>query len=78
MNIKTAAKETRKLIGAAKLPVLGDTHCDREHLFSMVDRIVSGEVSREKALRWLGWIQACIVLGGSGTVYDMKAINKEA
>lgn len=34
--------------------------------------------TNEKAMRWLGWFQACLVLGAGTTLEDMKRINKES
>lgn len=34
--------------------------------------------TNEKAMRWIGWLQACIVMGGGATLEDMKRINKES
>lgn len=79
MNIRTAAEDTRKLInGSDGLKRFDETHTSKDHLHMMTGKIILGEVTGEKAHRWLGWAQACIVMGGGATVEDMKLVNKQA
>lgn len=49
---------------------------DYPHLADMYERAQS-LVSQPKLGRWLGWMQACVVIqsGGELTLEDMKAIN---
>jgi hypothetical protein len=75
MNIKLAAKYTSELIDGAKGLARDDPETGRQHLHVMAAKIVSGEVTGEKAHRWLGWMQACIVLGDGSTLKEMKEIN---
>jgi len=78
MDVRKAAYETAKLIKETDLKQFDDTHTAKDHLHMMVGKVGLGEVSGEKAHRWLGWVQACIVMGGGATVHEMKRINKEA
>ena len=64
-----------KLVIQSNLP---DEHEEygKEHLKLMILKIVSGEITGEKAHRWLGWIQGCVCVGGGATLEEMKKINK--
>lgn len=48
------------------------------HMVWMLRRILSGDVSGEKAHRWIGWAQCLAVMLGLGNLEEMKAINHEA
>lgn len=50
---------------------------DYPHLLSMYERAHEIE-SSAKLGRWLGWMQACVVINSMGklTLDDMKAINE--
>lgn len=54
----------------------------RPHLLEMLDKIeeggLDGGMTATKACRWLGWIQACLVVQGVMTLDEAKAINKQA
>ena len=78
MNVKKAAKLTGELI--VDCTELNDTNpsIGRPHLYEMIDRILSDEITGEKAHRWLGWIQACVCFGGGATLKELKDINREA
>jgi len=39
--------------------------------------MTAGEITGEKAHRWLGWVQGCVCVGKGGTLEDMKGINKQ-
>lgn len=78
MDIKIAAKETSKLIDDCTLFNPGKPNASKEHMREMVAKIVSGEVSGEKAHRWLGWLQACIYVSSDVTLDELKLINYEA
>ena len=50
------------------------------HLFEMVEKMLEMDISNidqhAKANRWLGYLQAAIVIGGAATLEDMKSINR--
>lgn len=52
----------------------------RDHLCWMIGEIqnwdLSGQPKREKAMRWLGYIQGCLVAGGGATLDEMKELNR--
>ncbi|HET8688334.1 MAG TPA: hypothetical protein VFM18_17125 [Methanosarcina sp.] len=48
------------------------------HLYEMIEAIESGEVSGEKAHRWLGWMQGVVCCRGGATLEEMKAVNLAA
>ena len=50
----------------------------KEHLHEMLDKIESGEVSGDKAHRWLGYIQGVLVATRNGTVKDFGGVNKRS
>lgn len=50
----------------------------REHLHAMLDKLESGEVSGDKAHRWLGYIQGVLVATRNGTVRDFGGVNKRS
>lgn len=50
----------------------------KEHLHAMLDKIESGEVSGDKAHRWLGYIQGVLVATRNGTVKDFGGVNKRS
>ena len=60
MNIKLVALETSRYINKLSGDNEKKKHSGITHLHVMVEKICSGEVSGEKAHRWLGWIQAII------------------
>lgn len=79
MDIKIAAEGTRHMLvdSAPSLwPLKGPL--SQGHVEDMLERIESGEITEEKAHRWLGWAQAACVAAGAGTLDDMKAINLAA
>lgn len=77
MDTKIAADKLRNLLEKSYLP---DNHDEygKDHLEYMIDKLVSGEISGEKAHRWLGWIQGCICIGKGANLKTMKKINKES
>ena len=77
MNIKKATKETAHLIDKTNLP---DEHPEfgKDHLHYMVKVIQDGEVTGEKAHRWLGWLQACMCFGNGATLKELASINIES
>lgn len=78
MDMTKASYETAKLIKGTNLKQFDDTHTAKDHLHMMMNKVNLGKVTGEKAHRWLGWVQACIVMGEGATVHDMKEINKNA
>lgn len=48
------------------------------HAYWMLTEIVLGNVTEEKAHRWLGYAQALLVAEDELTLEECKAINKEA
>jgi len=50
---------------------------DYLHLLSMYERAQEGNFSPAKLGRWLGWMQACVVINSMGDISfeDMKRIN---
>ncbi|MHB8149974.1 MAG: hypothetical protein ACYDIB_07405 [Desulfobulbia bacterium] len=77
MDIKIAAAETAECIDGATLPEINPEY-GRDHLREMCEKIVRGEVTGEKAHRWLGWVQGCVCFGGGATLAELKDINHKA
>jgi hypothetical protein len=76
MNVKRVAEKMIPLIlSTSSLP---KTHHEfgKTHLIEMCLKIYDGSISGEQANRWIGWIQACICMGGGSTVEQLKEINK--
>lgn len=78
MDIKTAAAKTKELINGAWILPATDPEYGKNHLHEMADKIISGEITDEKAHRWLGWMQGCICAGGGATLQTLKEINHAA
>lgn len=82
MNVSEAADSCRILIlstGAMEWDYFnGNYDLSVGHILTMCDMIICGEVSDEKAHRWLGWIQACMCHGQVATLKELKQINKDA
>lgn len=84
MDVKEAARRTREEhinIQAApeqSWPYNDYSSTGLRHVEWMLDRIEAGDVSGEKAHRWLGWAQCAIVSAEAGTLEEMKAINHAA
>ena len=77
MDIKIAAKNMLDFIDMADLPEY-DPAFGRTHLYYMAYSIVDGQITGEKAHRWLGWIQGCLCMSGCVSLEEMKQNNKEA
>lgn len=45
------------------------------HLSFMVEKMMAG-MSQDKTMRWLGYIQGCLVYSGLATLDEMKEISK--
>ena len=82
MDIKVAAAETKQRIENRinsklvfpKRPI----SLTYDHIIDMLERVASGEITGEKAHRWLGWAQCASVSAGVGTLEEMKNINHAA
>ena len=75
MDVKIAARETDELIDFTNLPLLNAEY-GKDYLHEMVNKIICGEVSGEKAHRWLGYLQSAVVIGGGANLEQVKMINK--
>lgn len=75
MDIKKAATAMRPFLEKCTDETQGGDATSISHLVYMIEKIESGEVSDEKAHRWLGWIQGVVCCGGGATLEEMKAIN---
>lgn len=79
MDVKEAALGMRDLIKISSLPEMHPEY-GKDHLYEMVYKIVMAErgdskVTAEKAHRWLGYIQGCVVCYGGATLEDVKNLN---
>lgn len=52
--------------------------CSGNHLHKMLSKICDGEITGEKAHRWLGWVQGVMTCRGMVTLEQCKAINHSA
>lgn len=78
VDIKVAAQETiKKLDNCNSLPK-DHPYYGTVHTRHMLDQIISGVVTGEKAHRWLGWAQCAICIGGGATLPELKVINHKA
>jgi len=77
MNIKKAADSMWLLVQNSNLPEDHESY-GKNHLRAMLAMLVSGEITDEKAHRWLGWVQGCVCVGEGSTLEGMKNINKKA
>jgi hypothetical protein len=77
MNVIQSALEMVELFNKAPLPLM-DSRYGKDHLTYMVEEIVSGRVQGEKAHRWLGYIQGCVVMSGGSTLEEVKLVNYQA
>lgn len=81
MDVKVAAARTlalyEKRADTVTLTKIPGVYASILHLREMNAKIQSGEVSGEKAHRWLGWMQACVYCTCSAvSLGDFKDINK--
>ena len=74
MDVKAAAVACRESIEKCNAPEKNDEF-GKDHLRNMVNKIESGEVSGDKAHRWLGYLQGVLVVTGGTTLEDMKQVN---
>lgn len=79
MNMLAAMADTLEAARKAGLDNMSSDipEVDYPHLVDMYER-AQALVSQPKLGRWLGWMQACVVINSMGalTLEDMKAINK--
>jgi hypothetical protein len=75
MNIKIAAMNMVKHIDNSDLPDMNQSF-GKNHMYDMVDKIITDEVSGEKAHRWLGYIQGCVCVSGGATLDQLKQVNE--
>lgn len=76
MDIRKAAQSMRTFIlDRVLIEDAGGDETSIQHLLYMLDKIESGEVSGEKAHRWLGWVQGVVCCRGGATLDEMKAVN---
>lgn len=73
MDVRTAALKMIPLIQNSSLPNINSEY-GKDHLLEMVEKMNNGEITGEKAHRWLGWIQGCVCVGGA-PLQEMKEIN---
>ena len=79
MDIKIAALRTQEQVKTADGANWPDHESlGKKHIIDMLQEVIFGNVSGEKAHRWLGWAQAATVAAGAGTLDDMKNINHKA
>ena len=74
MNIAATANAMVEMILMADLPDGGDSY-GKDHLLMMANKIMDGEVTDDKAHRWLGYIQGVLVSHDGGTLEDMMKAN---
>ena len=48
------------------------------HMVWMLQALAAGDITGEKAHRWIGYAQGLAVMLGLGSLEDMKLINKDA
>ena len=77
MDVKTAANDMWLLVHNSNLPEDHESY-GKNHLRAMLAMLASGEITDEKAHRWLGWVQGCVCVGEGSTLKDIKKINKTA
>ncbi len=77
MDVKAAARMTEDFVRY----LTAESTCQAvsaEHLRDMLTKIQSGEISGEKAHRWLGWVQGVLCARGAGSLEEFKAVNHQA
>lgn len=51
--------------------------CSKEHIVQMLEEVVYGEVTGNKAHRFIGWAQGVLCLEGFLTLDDARNINRK-
>lgn len=77
MDTKIAADKMWEMVERSNLP---NEHAEygKDHLRYMLDKLISGEITGEKAHRWIGWVQGCVCVGKGADLESLKKINKAA
>ena len=84
MDVKVAAAEMLKLVIDAPMWISRDSQSAEEngltrlHIAHLLDKIIDGTVTGDKAHRWLAWSQCAYVAFGGGTLEQMKEVNNNA
>jgi len=79
MHLKTAALQCKKVIKDNKHKWnTNNFDVSAEHCLDMCDKIIEGEVLREKGHRWLGWLQGCMCAFNVASLKELKNINYES
>ena len=82
MDIKTAANKMQQLVLDAPMwiqtPHTSANGLGRLHIVNLLEKIIDGSVTGEKAHRWLAWSQAAHTAFGGGTLNQMKDVNHRA
>lgn len=72
MDVKIAANKMRDMINDSFLSEADEGDASsKAHLLGMCRKIEEGEVTGEKAHRWLGWIQGCVYKGSAFTLVSL-------
>ena len=77
MNVRLAAMTMRDLVMRSSLPEQHPVY-GKDHMYKMIYQINDCHVIEEKAHRWLGYIQGCVVCYGGATLEDVKNNNKNS
>ena len=75
MDLIVAAARTQALAEKAPFLSKNDPWVGRDHIMQMLSKIIQGEVTGEKAHRWLGWAQCAVCMGGGASLNKLKEIN---
>lgn len=74
----TVSEMREIVLKATNLDPWANSDYSKEHLLDCLLRIESGEVSGDKAHRWLGWVQGVLGARGNGTIKGYAEINKRS
>jgi hypothetical protein len=80
MDIVAAASVTLKYVNnVLEGPVpdldIKDPTLQVPHQIEVLEKIINGEVTGEKAHRWIGWAQCALTINGIGDMNVYRAIN---
>lgn len=82
MDVKIAAAEMLQLVIEAPMWVhlagAKKNGLTRLHITHLLDAIIDGTVTGDKAHRWLAWSQCAYVSFGGGTLEQVKEVNHNA